>query len=77
MVTPSSRILGDLAAPWTVKEVALLVRRKPKTIRNLIWLHNLTVSYGRQPVRGKRWRRRILLLPPETVQAIRRLTQGG
>jgi len=74
----SSKILGDAQLCWTVQEAALACRRAPKTIRNLIYLHNLPVRRdGRQPVRGKAWRRRILLLPPTTVDVLRRLTRGG
>lgn len=71
---PPRSPFGDLELEVTVKEAALICRRHPRTIRNLIWLHDLPVRYGREPVRGRQLRRRIILIPPATLRRLRRLT---
>ena len=61
---------------FTIKDAASICRRSTKTIRRLIHQHQLPTRYGREPVRGRPMTRRIVLLPPETVARLYRLTVG-
>lgn len=60
----------------TVQETALLCLRSRKAIYNLLHRYNLTVKRVWVPVQGC-WplKRQIMLLPPGTVAALRRLTR--
>jgi hypothetical protein len=58
---------------YTVLEAASEVKRSPKTVRNLVSVHQLPRRLVRRPGRGKR---KMLLLSSSTVKQLRELTLG-
>lgn len=57
----------------TVDETARLLRRQPKTIRNLVWKHELP----RRIIRVGRARRRVMVLSARTRERLRILCWGA
>jgi len=70
---PYRPVTPRAAADWlTSAEAGRLLRRSPKTIRNLVSLHKL----NRKLIRAGRVRRWVMLLPPNTVEQLRVLCWG-